>query len=289
MIAISGMLAADAGAAERAPAAVEISFATHAGEGAGGRKLILRNGCYQVESGGSTGGAGYARDSEAGCHRAADVTAVFARLGAMGSDALVREADAAGGAARGAPRGGPGATETRVVLVRPDGGRWIAASASTGDEILRAVNELPGESQWDATPPQTPIGKGPQLVVLSAAAPRRDGSVRVEASLASDGRWWCHRSVIGPRQGADPALPAKKPSPITDAPARLQRILAGASARVGDEAREVGRRSDGREISVEVVWPGRAREPLRPGGLSATAAHRFGAEMAVLSSACDVK
>src|SRR5438552_518858 len=107
------MLAAEAGAAERAPAAVEISFATRAGEGAAGRRRILRNGCYQVESGGSTGGAGYARDSEAGCHHAADVAAVFARLGAVGGDALVREADAAGGAARGAPRGGPGATETR--------------------------------------------------------------------------------------------------------------------------------------------------------------------------------
>ena len=96
-----------AGAAETPPArtrvAVEISFVTHAGEGAAGGKRFMRDGCYQIESGGSTGGAGYARDSQAGCHLPTDVAAVFARLGAIAGDALVRDGTARGGAAEAAP------------------------------------------------------------------------------------------------------------------------------------------------------------------------------------------
>src|SRR6185436_4178908 len=99
LLAISGMLAAEPAARPGTePAAVEISFATIAGEGAVGRRRFLRDGCYQVESGGSTGGAGYARASQAGCHLPADVAAVFARLGAIAGDALVREGAGRGGA-----------------------------------------------------------------------------------------------------------------------------------------------------------------------------------------------
>ena len=98
-LAVIGLVAAEAAAAppREAPAAVEISFVTHAGEGAAGSKRFMRDGCYQIESGGSTGGAGYAHDSQAGCHLPADVAAVFARLGAIAGDALVR--DGAGTAA----------------------------------------------------------------------------------------------------------------------------------------------------------------------------------------------
>ena len=78
-ILVLGLVAAEAAPARPVqPAAVEISFLTHAGEGAAGGKRFMRDGCYQIESGGSTGGAGYARDSQAGCHLPADVAAVFA-------------------------------------------------------------------------------------------------------------------------------------------------------------------------------------------------------------------
>jgi len=92
-ILVIGLVAAEAAAAPPAkPAAVEISFVTHAGEGAAGSKRFMRDGCYQIESGGSTGGAGYARDSQAGCHLPADVAPVFARLGAIAPDALAARA-----------------------------------------------------------------------------------------------------------------------------------------------------------------------------------------------------
>ena len=63
LLAISGMLAATEppSRAGAGIAAVEISFVTHVGEGAEGQKRFTRDGCYQAESGGSTGGAGYAR------------------------------------------------------------------------------------------------------------------------------------------------------------------------------------------------------------------------------------
>jgi hypothetical protein len=48
-----------------------------------GSKRFTRDGCYQIESGGSTGGSTYAHDSQAGCQRAADVAAIFARLDAI--------------------------------------------------------------------------------------------------------------------------------------------------------------------------------------------------------------
>ena len=115
----------------------------------------MRDGCYQIESGGGTGGAGYARDSQAGCHLPADVAAVFARLGAIAGDALVRDGAGRGGAAGGARAEGfsPGGSQTRVVLIRPDGSRWVAANKATADDMLRAVNDLPSENQWYAKPP----------------------------------------------------------------------------------------------------------------------------------------
>src|SRR6185503_12605255 len=200
-----GLVAAEAAAAPPAkPVAVEISFVTHVGEGAAGGKRFMRDGCYQVESGGSTGGAGYARASQAGCHLPADVAAVFARLGAIAGDALVREGAGRGGAAGGARGAGllGGESQTRVVLIRPDGSRWVAANQATADDVLRAVNELPSENQWYATLPTKAIGTGGQLVVLAVTGQ----SKRTEAALAADGRWWCSRSVVGDR-GGDPKLP----------------------------------------------------------------------------------
>ena len=286
-ILVIGLAAAEAAAAPPAkPTAVELSFVTHVGEGAAGGKRFMRDGCYQVASGGSTGGAGYARASQAGCHLPADVAAVFARLGAIGGDALVRDGAGRGGATGGARAEGlsPGGSQTRVVLIRPDGSRWVAANQATADDILRAVNELPSENQWYATPPAKAIGTGGQLVVLAVGGP----SKRTEAALAADGRWWCHRSVVGAR-GADPGLPAKKTLTLADAPARLGRILAGVKQGGRDEDKAApDKRADRVETSVEVAWPGQARSPLRPGSLADAVADRFGAEMQALSPACAI-
>ncbi len=286
LLAISGMLAAEAAARPGTePAAVEISFATVAGEGAVGHRRFLRDGCYQVESGGSTGGAAYARDSQAGCLLPADVAAVFTRLGAVADSALVREKGAAPRGATGGARAGglgPGGNETQVVLVRGDGSRWVAANKPAADDILRAVNELPSENQWYAKPPEKPVGKGGQLVVLSASASGRAGNQRVQASLAGDGRWWCYRSVIGERHG-EPELPAKKPSamPAPTASERLGRILAGADA--GEDKQN--KPEDGPEISVEAAWAGTPRTALRP-SVRASVIKRFMTEMKTVSPTC---
>jgi hypothetical protein len=294
LAAISGMLAA-APAAPRAGTAalatVEIAFSTNAGEGAGGRKRFTRDGCYQVESGGSTGGAGYARDSQAGCHQRADAARIFARLDAIGADGLAREGATGGdgdAARRGPVRGlMPGGSETRVILIRSDGSRWVAANETAGDDILRAINDLPSEDQSYAKTPEPAVGVGPQLVVLSATS-RRSGAARVQASLASDGRWRCYRTTIGAR-GGEPKLPAKKPQPVTDAAARLRRILTGVSPKARDDAPEGPvKRSDGAEIAVEVAWPGQARAPLRPARAADAVLQRFGAEMQPLSPACAI-
>ena len=295
LVAISGMLAtAPAAATQSAPVeTVEIVFVTHAGEGAVGIKRFARNGCYQGESNGGTGG-GHARDSEAGCLRPTDVEPVFTRLAGLAVDALAREAHSLGAAAPGAQALGsaPGASQTQVVLIRPDGSRWVAANRTAADEILRAVNELPGESQWYAEPPTTAIGKGAQLLALSVAVSREGGRSRLEAALIGDGRWWCHRTVDA-APGARTQLPAKNVSAVTNAPARLGRILAGARAAAGDDAaadeQADDKKGDGTETSVEVVWPGKERARLRPWRLRSAVAARFAAEMRALSPACAVR
>jgi hypothetical protein len=281
--AISGMLAAaDSSArAGAVTAAVEISFVTHAGEGAEGQKRFTRDGCYQSESGGSTGGAAYAFERQAGCHRKADVAAVFARLDAIPAAALGREGGATGGSAsrHGAM---PGSAETQVVLIRGDGSRWVAANKPAADDILRAVNELPSENQWHGTPPEKPVGSGAQLIVV-AMTQGKDSHWRFEGSLASDGRWWCHRSLIGTRN-AEIRLPRKGAVPITNAPARLGRILVGARPDVPDAAPPA---NDTR--AVEVVWPGMARAALQPARLAGDVITRFIGEVQSLAPVCDLR
>jgi hypothetical protein len=295
LVAISGILAAaePAAAPRQPPAAVEIAFSTHAGEGAEGRKRFDRDGCYQVESGGGTGGAGYAHDSQAGCHLPADVAAVFAKLGAIPESALVREKAAVpkGGAAGGARAGGllPGGSETRVVLIRGDGSRWVATSKPTADDILRAVNELPSENQWYAKAPEKPIGTGPQLLVVSYSNP--SAHARSQASMAADGRWWCYRSVVG-SQGAEPKLPTNRPKllPGAEAEAKLGRILKGALPGGADEASSATDKGSGdTESSVEVAWAGRPRAPLRPRRLTTNVIGRFADEMHARAPVCAAK
>jgi hypothetical protein len=293
---VSGIMAADAAVPAQTPpavplSAVEITFATHAGEGATGRKRFMRDGCYQIESGGGTGGAGYARDSQAGCHLPADVAAVLAKLAAIGSQIRTRERASAASAAGGARADGlgPGLEQTRVVLVRPDGSRWVADNQAVGNQLLAAVNELPSENQWYATPPAKPIGAGAQLVVLAVTTSGDSGgSKRVEATLASDGRWWCHRSVIGAR-GSEQKLPATKALALKDAPARLGRIFEGITPAASDEAQTASsKRADRIETSIEVAWPGQGRGALRAKSRADKVADRFGAEMQALSPACAI-
>ena len=248
---------------------------TRAKAAAGGKRFV-RDGCYQIESGGGTGGPGCARQPgrlPSPRRRRGGVR----QLDAIGADALVREGAAEGGAApgrsgasrrRAAPAGlRPGDSQIAGRPVRPDGSRWVAANQTAANQLLRRDQRAASENQWYATPPAKPVGAGAQLVVLSVMIPGRDGSRRTEAALASDGRWWCYRSVVGER-GAEPqAAGETKPRRSTDAPARLGRILAGASPRRRDEApADPDKRTDGVEISVEVAWPGVARAPLRPDG-----------------------
>jgi hypothetical protein len=280
----TGVAPAPAGGPPAVVDMLEVSFSTHVGEGAAGRKRFRRDGCYQVESGGGTGGAGHARDSQAGCHRPADVAATFTRVAALAAgNAVVRDSGEPRGAAGGAraePEGGPGGSQTRVVLVRPDGSRWVAASAKIAQELVAAANQLPSENQWYAEPPAPPLGTGPQLLVLSATAPDR----RLEASLASDGRWWCHLSVTGLR-GSEHKLPPPGKLALTDAPARLARILAGARP-PGKVADEAPADKQPFEASIEVVWPGQPRAALRPRAQGRPVAQRFATEMGALSPAC---
>ena len=294
LAAISGMLAAAPAAAARSPvAAVEISFVTHAGEGAAGVKRVGRDGCYQTESGGSTGGAAYGHDSQAGCHRPGDVAPVFARLAAISADVLApeRETVGHGNQARGAPsrRLMPGGSETQVVLVRADGSRWVATKQATTDDILRAVDDLPSENQWYAEPPSKPVGTGAQLLVLSTAVGGEGSSWRFEGSLASDGRWWCHRSTVSP-SGGEPRLPLQKASPIKNAPVRLSRTLEGTNPDTPDDGASAEQMQvKGIETSVEVVWPGQTRARLRPWRMAGTVLHRFVAETHALAPVCDVR
>ena len=155
---------------------------------------------------------GYARDSQAGCHLPGDVAAVFAKLAAIAGDGLTREnaGPAAAPAAGRAPSGLlPGGAQTRVVLVRPDGSRWIGREQGHRRPAARRGQRAADENQWYATPPAKPIGAGAQLVVLAVATSDGGGSKRTEASLASDGRWWCYRSVVGAR-GGEEKLPARR-------------------------------------------------------------------------------
>jgi len=251
-------------------AAIEVPFDTRAGEGATGVKRFARDGCYAVESEGSTGGAQRVRESQAGCHGLADVAEMFRRVDAFAA----KEALAPAGGARAG-----------VTLVRSDGSRWVAAGVDADLALARALDGMPGENQWYAKPPAPASGKGPQLLVLSAAPTGRGTGHSLEAMLAADGRWWCHRSVPT-AEGGEPRLPAQRPARLSaaDASARLGRILQGASP-TGEVTEADLLDPDARQASVEVAVAGRARAPLRP-RLARMVVMHFVAEMRGHSAAC---
>ena len=236
-------------------AAIEVTFSTNAGEGAAGRKRFDRDGCYQSESEGGTGGGGRAHDSQAGCHRPEDVARVFALI-----SALPLRAETVAAKLPDAP--------DRVVVVRTDDTRWVAVDDQAARELARLVNSLPSENQWYAQPPDKPVGTAAQLVVLSVSEAGSAGVRRLEAMLAADGRWWCHRSVPA---GAieELRLPRKPAKPLSpeDARARLAHITAGLSppgtGRDDDTARAWTGRG-GVNRTVEVAFAGGPRAPARP-------------------------
>src|ERR1043165_617256 len=118
------MLAAGAGAGpppRPAELSVEIEFSTHVGESSHGAKFMTRDGCYQAESVGSAGGATRIHVSSTGCHRPAQVAALFGRLDRIGPAGLVRQESARDGGAGAAPTRDPGGSTTLVTLIGPDG------------------------------------------------------------------------------------------------------------------------------------------------------------------------
>jgi hypothetical protein len=267
--------------------AVEVTYSTRVGEGAAGRKHLGRDGCYQVEGEGGTGGAGRARDSQAGCHHAADVAAAFARIAKVAETSRAapeRARGPAGGAAMDSSL--PGKRDRMVIVLR-NGTRLIPSDQDAANALAAAVNELPSENQWYAKPPASPVGKGAQLIVLSVSAASEGGPRRLEAALAADGRWWCHRSMPA-RAGDEPQLPGKRAKPLAsaEASARLARIAAGlraAGAADDDASRDP---PGGIERSIEIAFPGGPRSRALPKQQAAAVAGRFAAEMRPASSAC---
>jgi hypothetical protein len=257
-----------------AVAAIEVTFSTNAGEGAAGRKRFDRNGCYQSEAEGGTGGAGRAHDSEAGCHRPEDVARAFALI-----SVLPLRAEAAAAQLPGAPN--------RVVVVRSDDTRWIPADTQSTRELARLVDSLPPQNQWYAQPPDKPVGTAAQLVVLSVSEAGGAGVRRLEAMLAADGRWWCHRSVPA---GAleEPRLPRKPAKPLSpeDARARLAHITAGLSPPGSARADESWAGRGGVNRTVEVAFAGGPRAPARPRQKAADVAKRFEAKLQPAAAAC---
>jgi hypothetical protein len=257
-------------------AAIEVTFSTHAGEGAVGRKRVGRDGCYQSESEGGTGGGGRAHDSEAGCHRADDVARAFALISVLPLRAA------------GVPAKVPG-EQDRVVVVRADDTRWVAADDHAARELLRVVNDLPSQNQWYAQPPANPVGKAAQLVVLSVSETGGAGVRRLEAVVAADGRWWCHRSVpAGASEELELARKPAKPLSPEDARGRLAFITAGLSppGTGRDDDAAVARTAHAVNRTVEVAFAGGPRAPARPRHKAADVAKRFEARMRPMAAAC---
>ena len=168
---------------------------------------------------------------------------------------------------------------------------WFGATVRAGWPRIRRrrttfsarSTSCPARTSRRQTRPRNRLGAGAQLLSLSAAGGRRSG--RFEGFLASDGRWWCYTSILGPREG-EPPLPDKKVSAVANAPARLGRT-AGARADAPEGApRDDGSPVEGTETNVQIVWPGKERASLRPRRLASAVVERFVVEMKPLSPAC---
>ena len=162
----------------------------------------------------------------------------------------------------GARREGPAPTPKRARAAHKPGWCWSARTARAGWRPARRSRRnwwprstrCPSENQWYAEPPAPPLGTGSQLLVLSATAPDR----RLEASLASDGRWWCHLSVTGPR-GSEQKLP-----PPAQAGARRRAGAPGAHPGGGPPTGQGGQRHTRRQAAVRGIGrSGLARSAAR--------------------------
>ena len=225
----------------------------------------MRDGCYQIESGGGTGGAG----TRATARPAATAPPTSRRSSRASARSRATRwcATTPGGAARpsGARADGllGGDSQTRVVLIRRTaraGWRRIRRRPTTS---LRAVNELPSENQWYATPPANRSARVASWSCCRWSGRRLDGAPKPcsrrtaagGATAASSASAVPNRKLPGKRVAAVAgcARPAR-PDPRRGEPGPARRR----------RARRPDKRSDGVEISVEVAWPGQARAPAAP-------------------------
>jgi len=272
--------------------AIETRFLTHVGEGAAGRRRVFRNGCYQSDSRGGTGG-GQAQDSQAGCTTPSTFAAMFAKADEVVADGvLVPENPAEVAKDEAARHFVTALDDARVglhpVVVCADGRRLVAKDKQASQRLEGVVGMEPSIDAWYVTPPKPALGAGAQMIALSARKVGRSGDRTLQASLVANGSWWCYRSI--PTQGSDApttfSQPPPKPLPPAKAAAILDRVLAGISARAlaADEAK--GLVIPERDIQVEAAVGSGPRTAIRSTTAVTGVATRFGGEMRAQSSAC---
>jgi hypothetical protein len=300
-LALLGAVGAAAGTARAADdaragpgrvSAIETHSFTHAGEGSVGGRRVFRNGCYQSESRGGTGG-GQAHDSDLGCTAAGVFKDMFAQADTLlTGGALVPEGPAPDGAGKGR-RGGLADHDNdmqgaRSVVIDTSGHRLVPRDAEAAKQLAAIVGREPSLDSWYVKPPKPAHGTGPQMIALSVQKSERRGERMLQASLIVDGTWWCHLSV--PTGYEDPpegfSHPAPRPLPPAKAAAILASALTGISARslAADEAKDLP--TGDSPILVEAAVGSGPRTHVRSATAAARAATSFGKEMRTQSSAC---
>jgi hypothetical protein len=271
---------------------IETRFLTHFGEGAAGRRRVFRNGCYQSESRGGTGG-GQAKDSQAGCTTPSIFAAMFAKADeVVAAGVLVPENLSEVTKEQSAQHVVTALDDTSVglhpVVVCDDGRRLVAKDKQASQLLERVVGMEPSIDPWYVTPPKPALSAGAQMIALSARKIGRSGEGTLQASLVASGSWWCHRSIptLGAAAPTTVSRPTPKPLPPARAAAILDRVLAGISARAlaADEAE--GLAVPERDIQVEAAVGLGPRTAVRSTTAVTRVATRFGDEMRAQSSAC---
>jgi hypothetical protein len=284
--------AADAGRAGSGQvSAIETLSLTHVGEGSAGRRRVFRNGCYQSESRGGTGG-GQAHDSNAGCTTARSFADMFTQADALVADGvLVPEDPAAAAAAVGrifVSALDDAMTGLKPVLVCADGRRLVARDKESAQHMERIVGMEPSIDAWYVTPPKPAIGSGAQLIALSVQKSARSSSRMLQASLVATGAWWCHLSVPTLDSDAPQTFSQPTPRPLspTKAAGILDRVLAGISARALAEDAAKDLPAGDSPILVEAAVGAGPRTHVRSTAAAPRAVKSFGNEMRAQSSAC---
>ena len=273
-------------------AVIEVPFSAGVGNGPSGLRRFFRSGCYEVVSEGGFGAA-KTKDSQAGCHLPGEVSEAFQQLDVLASASggtIVKEGNQDGNVPSSSGRDKNfGRSQARVVVVKGDGSRGVAANDDVAGLLLSAVNSIPPDNQWHAKPPAPPRGKGPQFVAIRISSTGGGVPKRFQASLSADGRWWCHRSA-GAGTGVAP-MPIPRGQRLAPVGAReggalLGRILKGAKPKSPMDDDDDANEAVGVETSVELVFAGRPRSALFPGRLASTVAKRFATGMTRRSPTC---